>query len=804
MGEIEKAVSSVVLYENEAIPLDSRWNALGYSLLRKDAYKPLKSVFPYLKEPVLRQRIVRACLQSPTVQQTLPTWLFWLKESSQLSQNNEELEAILDDITDNLLTIPDFSSVCESLRLAASAPLTDQLLIRLFERCATTQGHGQQLRSLTAILPTSLQWLPAIQNPFTTLAAFSTLQRLSRSYQPVFLKKQLHQYLAAQIAREEKGVTADLITIAHSVPAHEQSILNWGCQWLLENKQRERAFALLSQLTDRTSKHSVMKILASENLSALEYPKLLVELPDLELSTPPADTQIMTRMLPAERVAAEIKHRHLRLLEETEAQCTSISQAIQGSLHYQQITAALSRLIDCGLYANAYPICQKIAVAEYRDEFVRRLLSALLTQAHTTTIDWEFAQQIAALLFQPTDVERTQSFLKNFGRAYPARDYRRALQALIQFVPPNTPPYQQFLLDCTGKVLEEKDRHSAALFLAEQKIFNPLAVDNPIRSIAVQTADLLMEACGDDELITLFAQMRKNGASGLPDYFLSPLLARRRLSAALQLLAGEPDQQPSQEAWRKKIDDSLAGFQPTAAHLRALHWVKDPILQRRWSERLLAALPLTARVNEERLKLLAAIAHDGLRDERLMAGIIAAINAQQIPLASQAIKSLTPTTQIVWQSVIGMIQSQQFEKLLAFLWENQIHNPGLFVWTAQHYTQSLPPKQSKQLEARLDDHYQQYHTLSEKEAKKPLGIPLSDEKIRLCHSHYAVFSQCFLQWQQRLFAQQKYPDLVRGCQTYLARGNPQANHYFDRKHYLETLLLQLTEKKAYKHIPGDR
>ncbi len=92
-------------------------------------------------------------------------------------------------------------------------------------------------------------------------------------------------------------------------------------------------------------------------------------------------------------------------------------------------------MIDCGLYASAYPICQKIAAAEYRDEFVRRLLSALLTQAHTTTIDWEFAQQIAALLFQLTDVERTQSFLKNFGRAYPARDYRRALQALIQFSP---------------------------------------------------------------------------------------------------------------------------------------------------------------------------------------------------------------------------------------------------------------------------------------------------------------------------------------------------------------------------------
>ncbi len=160
----------------------------------------------------------------------------------------------------------------------------------------------------------------------------------------------------------------------------------------------------------------------------------------------------------------------------------------------------------------------------------------------------------------------------------------------------------------------------------------------------------------DDELITLFAQMRKNGASGLSDSY-------RRCwpgDACRQLCNYWPANRINNRLRKPGEKKSMIlpqGFQPTAAHLRAaLHWVKDPILQRRWSERLLAALPLTARVNEERLKLLAAIAHDGLRDERLMAGIIAAINAQQIPLASQAIKSLTPTTQIVWQSVIGMIK----------------------------------------------------------------------------------------------------------------------------------------------------
>ena len=518
MGEIEKAVCSVVLYENETIPLDTRWSALGYSLLQQTAYKPLKSVYPYLKQPLLRQRIVSTCLQSRTIQQTLSEWLFWLKESSQLSQTHEELEGILNNITDNLLTSPDFSSVCESLQLAASAPLTDQLLIRLFERCAA-QGHDQQLQSLTAILPTSLQWLPTIQTPFATVAAFTALQQLSRSYQPIFLKKQLHQYLAAQIAREEKGITANLITLARSMPIHEQVILNWGCQWLLENKQRESAFALLSPLKDHISKHTVMKILASGDLSESECQKLFVDLANLELLTPPADTQMIISMLPPEPVAAEIKQRRNRLLEETAAQWSGISQATLNSSHYQPLTTALSRLIDCGLYASAYQICQKIAPAQYRDESIRRLLTAMLAQAHTTTIDWELAQQIAALLFQPTEAEQTQSFLKNFGRAYPAKDYRQALQALIQFAPPNTPPYQHFFLDCARQVLEEKDRHSAAVFLAEQKIFNPATTDSSIRNIAVQTADLLMDSCGDDELITLFAQMRKNGASGLSDHF---------------------------------------------------------------------------------------------------------------------------------------------------------------------------------------------------------------------------------------------------------------------------------------------
>ena len=272
---------------------------------------------------------------------------------------------------------------------------------------------------------------------------------------------------------------------------------------------------------------------------------------------------------------------------------------------------------------------------------------------------------------------------------------------------------------------------------------------------------------------------------------MSPLLARRRLAAALQLLTGESDQEPWPEDWQKKIDDALAGFQPTVAHLRVLEWVKDPILQRRWSERLLTALPPTTHFNDERLKLLTAIVPGGLRDERLMAGIIAAINVQQISLASKAIKSLTPTTQIVWRSIIEMIQHQQFETLLAFLWKNKIHDSALFVWTARHYAQSQSPKQSDQLWVHLDDHYQQYQSLSGE----------SDEKIRLCHSHYAVFSQCFLQWQQHLLAQQKYPDLIRACQTYLARSNPQASSYFDRRNYLETLLLQLAKKKVYKHIP---
>jgi hypothetical protein len=184
IGEIEKAVSLVVLYDNDAIPPGSRWGTLGYSLLQKFAFKSLKNVYPYLKpQQLLCQRVVSSCLQSRAVQQTWSDWLFWLKEFGELSHNQQELEAILDHIADDWLSDSDVTTMCELLRSTAAAPLIDQLWIRLIERCIVNR-LSQTLQSLTAVLPVKLQWLTSIQQPFTTTGAFTLLQHLLRRLLP--------------------------------------------------------------------------------------------------------------------------------------------------------------------------------------------------------------------------------------------------------------------------------------------------------------------------------------------------------------------------------------------------------------------------------------------------------------------------------------------------------------------------------------------------------------------------------------------------------------------------------------------
>jgi hypothetical protein len=109
-------------------------------------------------------------------------------------------------------------------------------------------------------------------------------------------------------------------------------------------------------------------------------------------------------------------------------------------------------------------------------------------------------------------------------------------------------------------VLEEKDRHRAVIFLAEQKIFNAAPVDHPFQTIAAQTANLLVTTSSDDELILIFEQMRKKGSTGLPDYFLSPLLAQKRLLVALQLLAEESKQASWPPNWQTQVETALTGL----------------------------------------------------------------------------------------------------------------------------------------------------------------------------------------------------------------------------------------------------
>jgi hypothetical protein len=205
--------------------------------------------------------------------------------------------------------------------------------------------------------------------------------------------------------------------------------------------------------------------------------------------------------------------------------------------------------------------------------------------------------------------------------------------------------------------------------------------------------------------------------------------------------------------------------------------------------------------NKDRLALIAAIAHDALRDEYLIKGIMAAIKGEQLSTAGKMVNYLTASIQMIWRTIVHKIQHSQFEKLLTFLWEKKIHHPELFFWVSQHHVQLQSFKQADLLLTHLDYHYQQYRTASGEDAKLTSAMSPDDEKMRLCSSHYVVFSQCFLRRQQLLLAKQKYPELIQACQTYLAHSNPQTKNYFDRRNYLETLLLELADRKSYKHIP---
>ena len=80
----------------------------------------------------------------------------------------------------------------------------------------------------------------------------------------------------------------------------------------------------------------------------------------------------------------------------------------------------------------------------------------------TAPVDWDLAHSITALLFQQTEAQRTLEFLRQLGDSYPAKNYRGAFQALVQFGPPDTSPYPRLLRHSGCAILEEKDPGSAA------------------------------------------------------------------------------------------------------------------------------------------------------------------------------------------------------------------------------------------------------------------------------------------------------------------------------------------------------
>ena len=121
------------------------------------------------------------------------------------------------------------------------------------------------------------------------------------------------------------------------------------------------AFALLPLLTDPVSQRQIMTPLARQALDESEYQILLTALPDLEGLTPSVETQQIIQYLPPARVATEAKQRRDRLLEKTQVQYAGVNGVQKDSTDASNLLIALQYLIDCGLYAGAYALCQKLA-----------------------------------------------------------------------------------------------------------------------------------------------------------------------------------------------------------------------------------------------------------------------------------------------------------------------------------------------------------------------------------------------------------------------------------------------------------
>jgi hypothetical protein len=417
-------------------------------------------------------------------------------------------------------------------------------------------------------------------------------------------------------------------------------------------------------------------------------------------------------------------------------------------------------------------------------------------------LDWDLAHSIAALLYEKTEAQRTLAFLRQLGHSYPTKNYRSAFQALLQFGSPDTSPYPRLLRQCGRAVLEEKDPSSAALFLADQKLFYRTKTSDVISEIALQTAMILINTQSDDALIALFTRMRKNGDAEFEDFFLTSLLSKRRLPAALSLVT-EIKETHWPAPWREKIESCLTAMTPALAPLQSLQGVNNPILQRRWVECLLvvpATSPTTLTFDEERITLLAAIPYDDLRDAYLIPLIVSAIDARQMRHALLAVNSLSSTVQSLWRSVIDMISEQKSTELLTFLWKNEVYYPSLFIRAVQQTVQSQPHT-TEELQTQGDVHYRQYRHLLETHTRQS-DTPLADEKMRLLNSHYAVFIQFFLPWQQQLRTEQRYSELTQACQNYFTHYNLYASGYFDRNDYLLQLIAELAKSKAYECLPS--
>lgn len=807
LNALEKAISLVVLYDDDALEIGARWATLGYKLLHPLNYQSLKSIYPYIclgqKTEWAQQRIATDCFQSLRVRKQLRDWLFWLKAYARLQKNEHTvLEQHLSQMADEILAVHSIQVRCEQLKEAPSGEIKDRLMIKLFERAAWSNQAGL-LKHLIEILPTHLQWLNTLQQPFTRVEQFSVLNQLERRYRDFFLEKQFQAYLQAMESADEKSQVTAIPMIAQALPGYEWQVVNWGYHWLIKQNQQASAFAWLPLLTHPGARRRLISQLVSRSLTEAEYKDLLPYCVEVEYLTPDPDNQHLLKNIPAPLVAAEAKQRHEKIMGEAKALGADKSNVLKDSADYPALFSCFQQLIRCGLYESAAQLCRKITAADYRDAWVNDLLAAMLHHLsdQSALIDWDLANQIARLFHQTADAQRMLTFLATFAKTYPAKEYRAAFPALIALNHLNTQPYLGFIETCTREILDSKAETSGALFLIEQQLFSlakTISSPHVLIQMAHRAAHDLINAADDKALIVLIDDLQKRAIEYIEDYFLDGLLKNHRLAVAVYV--------PLSTTGQEKIERYLTAATPSVVLVEALKSVSNADLQRRWLECLFAhslAAALTTRISDAWITLARAIPHPALRQEYLVQLTVAAIIQGQRSQADKAVADLPSEIRGVWQAIVKLVKEGKPRELLDLLLQQRIYAVSLFEWALDQ--QGEQPVKIKALKAQTEQYYGSYvdsRTGEDKKADKTESTAQSSsEKNDGATCHYLMFIHAFQQWQRHQRAQKNYPVLMEACRRYFFNAEQPVTPRFDRLRYLEEVAFELIGVRHYQYIP---